>query len=176
MTDYRRFYIPGSTWFFTVNLAERRDNHLLVEQVDSLRAAFRYVKNRKPYRMEAVVIMPDHLHCIWTLPAGDTDFSVRWSLLKSHFSRSIPDGERISQSRIKRRERGIWQRRFWAHLLTSQEDFNAHCDYIHWNPVKHGRVERVADWPHSSFHRFVQAGIYPESWGHSGEFSIQANE
>ncbi len=175
MTDYRRFYIPGSTWFFTVNLAERWGNHLLVEQIDSLRAAFRYVKKRKPFRMEAVVVMPDHLHCIWTLPEGDADFSIRWSLLKSHFSRAIPDGERISESRLKRRERGIWQRRFWAHLLTSQEDFNAHCDYIHWNPVKHGYVERVADWPHSSFDRFVRLGVYSESWGHSGEFNIQAN-
>jgi putative transposase len=176
MTDYRRFYIPGSTWFFTVNLAERRNNHLLIEQIDSLRAAFRYVKNRKPFRMEAVVIMPDHLHCIWTLPEGDADFSVRWGLIKSHFSRSMPDGERISQSRIKRRERGIWQRRFWAHLLTSQEDFNAHCDYIHWNTVKHGHVDRVADWSHSSFQQFVRLGVYPEDWGHSGDFNILANE
>ena len=116
MTDYRRLLIPGSTWFFTVNLAERRDNHLLVEQIDSLRAAFRYVKHRQPFRIEAVVILPDHLHCIWTLPPGDDDFSMRWNLLTGNFSRVMPAGERISQSRVKRRERGIWQRRFWAHL------------------------------------------------------------
>ena len=176
MTDYRRFYIPGSTWFFTVNLAERRNNRLLVDRIDLLREAFRYVKQRKPFRMDAVVIMPDHLHCIWTLPPDDDDNSMRWGLLKAHFSRKLPIGERISQSREKRRERGIWQRRFWGHLLTSQEDFNAHFDYIHWNPIKHGWVRQVIDWPHSSFHRFVELGIYPMNWGHSGDFNIQANE
>lgn len=176
MTDYRRFYIPGATWFFTVNLAQRRGNHLLVEKIDLLREAFRYVKDRKPFRMEAVVIMPDHLHCIWTLPLEDSDHSTRWGLLKAHFSRGLPADERISQSRFKRRERGIWQRRFWAHLLTSQEDFNAHFDYIHWNPVKHRWVWQVSDWPHSSFHRFVRLGIYPVNWGYSGDFNIQANQ
>jgi REP element-mobilizing transposase RayT len=98
MTDYRRIYIPGTTWFFTVNLAERRDNHLLVEKIDLLRTAFRYVKERKPYRIDAIVIMPDHLHCIWTLPPGDTDFSIRWNLIKGHFSRAIPEGERQHQA------------------------------------------------------------------------------
>ena len=176
MTNYRRIYSPGSTWFFTVNLAERRDNHLLVENIDLLRTAFRYVKQRKPYRIDAIVIMPDHLHCIWTLPSEDTDYSMRWSLLKSHFSRAIPQGERVSQSRNKRRERGLWQRRFWAHLLTGQDDFNNHLDYIHWNPVKHGWVRRVSEWPHSSFHRYVELGVYPVNWGHSGDFSIHANE
>lgn len=137
-SSYRRIYIPDSTWFFTVNLAERRDNHLLIEKIDLLRTAFRYVKERKPYLIDAIVIMPDHLHCIWTLPPGDADFSIRWNLIKGHFSRAIPKGERISPSRNKRRERGLWQRRFWAHLLCDQDDFNNHLDYIHWNPVKHG--------------------------------------
>ena len=176
MTDYRRVYISGATWFFTVNLAERRNNSLLVEHIDLLRAAFLYVKKRKPYTINAAVIMPDHLHCIWTLPAEDADFSVRWNLLKGYFSRGIPKVENISQSWIKRRERGLWQRRFWAHLLTSQEDFNNHMDYIHWNPVKHGLVNRVMDWPYSSFHRFVAHGVYPNAWGHSGAFNIEVNE
>ena len=176
MTDYRRCYIPGSTWFFTVNLAERRNNRLLVDQIDVLREAFRYVKHRQPFRMEAVVVLPDHLHCLWTLPPGDGDFSTRWGLLKSSFSRAIPSGERISPSRAKRRERGLWQRRFWAHLVTGQDDFNAHFDYIHWNPVKHGWVRQVAEWPHSSFHRFVELGVYPIHWGHSGDFSIPASD
>ena len=139
MTDYRRIYIPGSTWFFTVNLAERRDNNLLVEKIDLLRSAFRYVKERKPYRINAIVIMPDHLHCIWILPPGDADFSIRWNLIKGHFSRAIPKGERISPSRNKRRERGLWQRRFWAHLLCDQDDFNNHLDYIH--------LESSQTWP-----------------------------
>ena len=126
--------------------------------------------------MEAVVIMPDHLHCIWTLPPEDSDHSTRWSLLKARFSRGLPTAERISWSRMKRRERGIWQRRFWAHLLTRQADFDAHFDDIRWNPVKPGWVHQVADGPHSSFHRFVRLGIYPANWGYSGDFNIQANQ
>jgi len=176
MTDYRRIYIPGATWFFTVNLAERHGNRLLVEKIDLLRLAFSYVKERRPFRMNAVVVMPDHLHCIWTLPIGDADYSTRWSLLKGHFSRAIDKGEKISKSRGNRRERGLWQRRFWAHLLQDQEDFNKHVDYIHWSPVKHGWVQRVADWPHSSFHRYVEMGVYPIGWGHSGDFIISAGE
>ena len=126
--------------------------------------------------MEAVVILPDHLHCIWTLPPGDTDFSVRWNLLKGHFSRSIEKGERVSYSREKRRERGLWQRRFWEHLVRDQTDFNNHTDYIHWNPVKHGWVNQAAEWPFSSFHRFVACGIYPINWGCEGKFEIYGSE
>ena len=176
MTEYRRVYIPGVTWFFTVNLACHRGNHLLVEKIDQLRTAFRYVKERRPFRINAVVIMPDHLHCIWTLPEGDSDCSTRWNLLKGQFSRAIDRGERVSESRCKRRERGLWQRRFWAHLITDQDDFNRHFDYIHWNPVKHGCVRRVVDWPHSSFHKFVELGVYPAIWGYSGECIIQQGE
>ena len=109
--------MPGASWFFTVNLAQKQGNHLLVEQIDLLRKAFQYVKKRHPFGMDAVVIMPNHLHCIWTLPEGDADYSLRWQLLKAFFSRGIPKGEVISNSREKRRERGIWQRRFWAHLF-----------------------------------------------------------
>ena len=176
MINYRRFYIPGATWFFAVNLVKRKNNNLLVDQIDLLREAFHYVKKRKPYTMNAVVIMPDHLHCIWTLLEGDTDFSVRWSLLKAYFSRAIPKDENISKSRLTRRERGIWQRRFWAHLLTDQEDFSNHLDYIHWNPVKHGCIKQVIEWPYSSFHRYVADGYYPINWGHAGDFSIEINE
>ena len=106
MTEYRRFYIPKAMWFFTVNLAERKNNNLLVEKID----AFRYVKQQKCFEINAIVIMPDHLHCIWTLPENDGDYSTRWNLLKGYFSRKIPNGERISKSRQKRRERGLWQR------------------------------------------------------------------
>ena len=176
MTDYRRAYAFGATWFFTVNLAERQGNLLLVDHIDSLRAAFDYVKQRHPFRMDAVVILPDHLHCIWTLPSGDTDFSMRWNLLKGHFSRAINKGEKISVSRAKRRERGIWQRRFWEHLIRDENDLNKHIDYIHWNPVKHGWAKRVADWPYSSFHKFVTLGNYSANWGHDSEFDIDAGE
>jgi putative transposase len=176
MTEYRRYYVPGAAWFFTVNLARRRDNRLLIEHIESLRRAFGYVKERHPFRLEAIVVLPEHLHCIWTLPPDEADFSLRWRLLKSHFSRAIPTGERLSASRAKRGERGLWQRRFWAHLLRGQADYNAHCDYIHWNPVKHGLVSRAADWPHSTFHHYAASGAYTQNWGHSGDFPGLANE
>jgi len=176
MTEYRRTYIPGATWFFTVNLALREGNQLLVDHIDDLRHAFRYIKEKHTFRLDAVVVLPDHLHCLWTLPAGDTNFSMRWNLLKGHFSRAIGKGEQISRSRQKRRERGVWQRRFWEHLVRDQDDFNLHVDYIHWNPVKHGWVERVADWPHSSFHEYTARGVYPEDWGRDGVLDIYGGE
>ena len=167
MTEYRRICIPGASWFFTVNLAERKGNQLLIDKIDLLREAFEYTKQRHPFRMDAVVVLPDHLHCIWTLPPHDSDFPKRWNMLKGDFSRNIEKNERISSSRNSRRERGIWQRRFCEHLLRDQTDFNRHMDYIHWNPVKHGWVNKVRDWPHSSFHRYVEQGVYPESWGNN---------
>jgi putative transposase len=164
MTNYRRIYRPGATWFFTVNLAERKENRRLVENIDGLRNAFDLVKTRHPFKIDAVVILPEHLHCIWTLPPNDTDFSTRWGLIKASFSRAIEKDERISPSRQKRGERGLWQRRFWEHQIRDEADFYRHIDYIHWNPVKHGWVRQVADWPHSSFHTYVERGIYPKHW------------
>ena len=134
--------------------------------------AFAYTKQRQPFQMEAVVILPDHLHCVWTLPPGDTDFSTRWNLPKGYFFRSIEKGERISNSRAKRRERGLWQRRFWEHCVRDQEDFNNHLDYIHWNPVKHGWAKQAAAWPYSSFQRFVTKEIDPSNWGSHGIFDV----
>lgn len=176
MTEYRRAYVPGGSWFFTVNLAERKNNRLLVEKIDLLRSAFEYTRQRHPFRMDAVVILPDHMHCIWTLPQDDADFSIRWNLLKGYFSRHIVTGERISASRKSRRERGLWQRRFWEHLLRDQNDFNRHADYIHWNPVKHGWVKSVNDWPYSSFHRYVERGVYPRDWGNDEGNDIEGLE
>jgi putative transposase len=176
MTEYRRAWVPGGTWFFTVNLAERRANQLLIERIDLLHAAFESVVLRRPFHVEAFVILPDHLHCIWTLPPGDTDFSTRWNLIKGKFSRGIASREKISQSRSKRGERGIWQRRFWERLIRDDGDFERHVDYIHWNPVKHGWVRRVVDWPHSSFRGYVRSGIYPADWGGEVVASIEAGE
>jgi putative transposase len=176
MTEYRRAWLPGGTWFFTVNLAERQRNKLIVEKIYLLREAFERVGFRYPFRQEAFVIMPDHLHCIWTLPHGDTDFSIRWSLIKAQFSRGIEKGERISESRSARGERGIWQRRFWEHLIRDDEDFNRHVDYVHWNPVKHGWVKSVAEWPHSSFHDYVRRGLYPADWCSEDMASIEIGE
>ncbi len=171
MTEYRRLQHPGATWFFTVNLAERRGNRLLTDRVDALRAAFIDVKHKHPFKTNAAVILPDHLHCIWTLPEGDSDFSTRWGLIKTHFSRQIAKGERLSKSREKRGERGLWQRRFWEHLIRDETDYRQHVDYIHWNPVKHGWVRCVKEWPHSSFHRCVIAGVYAENWGNGVDLS-----
>ena len=164
MTEYRRAHVPGASWFFTVNLAQRKGNRLLVDRIDSLRSVFEVVKARHSFRMDAVVILPEHLHCILTLPEGDANYSTRWNLIKGNFSRLVEAGERISNSRAKRGERGIWQRRFWEHMIRDQQDFNRYVDYIHWNPVKHGWVKRVVDWPHSSFHEYVRRGIYPVDW------------
>jgi putative transposase len=115
--------------------------------------------------IDAIVILPDHLHAVWTLPDGDRDFALRWRLIKAAFSRGLSAGERISASRARKAERGIWQRRYWEHTLRDDDDLARHIDYIHFNPVKHGHVARVVDWPHSSFHRMVERGVYPADWG-----------
>ncbi|MBD9437445.1 transposase [Pseudoxanthomonas sp. PXM03] len=163
MTDYRRTLIPGATYFFTVNLADRRET-LLVDHIDLLRDAFRYVRRRHPFDIDAMVVLPDHLHAILTLPSGDADFPLRWRLIKTWFSRHLPHGEHRRASRINEGERGIWQRRYWEHLIRDEADFARHVDYIHWNPVKHGHVARDVDWPYSTFHRFVQDGVLTENW------------
>ncbi len=139
--------------------------HLLIDHIDLLRQAFRYVRRRHLFDIQAVVVLPDHMHAIWTLPEGDADFALRWRLIKSVFSRGLPAGERISASRADKSERGIWQRRYWEHTLRDEEDFARHADYIHFNPVKHRYVSRVRDWPYSSFHRMVRLGVYPLDWG-----------
>ncbi len=129
-----------------------------------LRTAFRDVRRHHPFLIEAVVVLPDHLHAVWTLPENDSDFAIRWRLIKTVFSRALPAGERISASRASKGERGIWQRRYWEHTLRDDADFEKHVNYIHFNPVKHGHVARVKDWPHSSFHRMVRLGIYSLDW------------
>jgi putative transposase len=161
---YRRADVPGGTYFFTVNLTERKRT-LLVDHMEVLRAVIQKVKALHPFRIDAMVILPDHLHAVWTLPVGDCDYPTRWMLIKTGFSRHIPKDERRSESRQAKGERGIWQRRYWEHFIRDDRDFARHADYIHYNPVKHGYVKRVEDWPHSTFHRFVARGIYPSDWG-----------
>ena len=163
MTEYRRNFVPGGSYFFTVNLADRR-LRLLTDHIEKLRAAFRCTRRRHPFTVAAIVVLPDHLHAIWTLPKGESDFATRWRLTKATFSRGLPGGEWVSSSRAAKGERGIWQRRYWEHTLRDEDDFARHADYIHFNPVKHGHVPRVADWPYSSFHRMVRLGLYPEDW------------
>jgi len=176
MTNYRRARTQGATYFFTVNCAERRGNQLLVEHIDLLRQAFRKVKNDHPFLIDAMVVLPDHLHCIWTLPPDDADYKTRWALIKAGFSRAIPAGERRSESRLKRGERGIWQRRFWEHQIRDELDYQRHVDYIHWNPVKHGLVSRVRDWSHSSFHAYVRRGIVPLDWAGEADELVRGGE
>ena len=164
MSNYVRANSPGATYFFTVVLADR-SRRLLVDHIDVLRKAFRNELIAHPFIIDAVVILPDHLHCIWTLPEGDPDFSNRWLRIKSAFSRALPNTEQRSASRLRQNERGIWQRRYWEHQIRDERDYEAHVDYIHFNPVKHGHVTSVSDWPYSSFHRFVQQGTLPADWG-----------
>ena len=163
MTDYRRNFVAGGSFFFTVNLADRR-LLLLTEYVDKLRIAVRDVRQRHPFTIDAMVVLPEHLHAVWMLPDGDADFSTRWRQIKSAFSRSLPVSETVSRSRSSKGERGIWQRRYWEHTIRDENDFARHIDYVHINPVKHGLVTRVKDWPYSSFHRMVKVGVYPEDW------------
>lgn len=146
MTDDRRNFIAGGCFFFTVNLADRR-LQLLTEYIDELRTAFRETRRNHSFTTEAMVVLPDHLHTVWTLPEGDADFATRWRLIKSTFSRNLPTGERVSSSRAAKGERGIWQRRYWEHTIRDENDFARHIDYIHINPVKHGLVTRLRDWP-----------------------------
>ncbi|MCY1284602.1 hypothetical protein D9M69_501880 [compost metagenome] len=139
-----------------------------IDRIDLLRASFRACMQRHPWRIDAIVILPDHLHAQCTLPPDDADYALRWRLIKTRFSRALPYGEQLSESRSSKGERGIWQRRFCEHRIRDDDDFARHVDYIHHNPRKHGHVEHVADWPWSSFHRYVKAGILPVDWAGDG--------
>jgi putative transposase len=163
MPRYVRAKIKGRVFFFTVVLAERSSN-LLIDQIDRLRQVYRTVQRRRAFETIAICVLPDHIHALWALPEGDADFSTRWSLIKSGFSRGLESNPR-SASKIGKREKGIWQRRYWEHAIRDDADLERHIDYIHFNPVKHGHVVRVADWPHSSFHRYVERGFLPADWG-----------
>ncbi len=171
MSDYRRLWIAGGCYFFTVNLRERAPNDLLVRHIDVLRESVCEARRRWPFRIDAWVVLPDHLHCLWTLPEGDADFATRWRLIKAGFARRLPCTERRSAGRVRRGERGVWQRRFWEHAIRDDRDFGCHMDYIHFNPVKHGYVAGPTDWPYSTFHRLVQRGVYPPDWSGADEDS-----
>lgn len=164
MTNYRRACPDGATWFFTVNLADRRSN-LLVERISLLRDAISRTRGRHPFRIDAMVVLPDHLHAVWSLPESDADYALRWRLIKTWFSRGLPKIEHRSASRASKGERGIWQRRYWEHLIRDDDDLQRHVDYVHFNPAKHGHVAQCADWPYSTFHRDVRCGRLPADWG-----------
>lgn len=161
---YRRTDVAGATYFFTLNLAERQRT-LLTDHIVTLRNVMRDVKQRHPFHVDAMVILPDHLHCVLTLPEGDADYPMRWTLIKVGFSRRIPRTERRNSSRVNKGERGIWQRRYWEHMIRDEQDYARHVDYIHYNPVKHGYASRAVEWPYSSIHRYIAAEILTENWG-----------
>ncbi len=168
MPEYRRIDAPGATIFFTVVTNQRRPILASPAAVDLLRAAFRETMERHPFTIDAIVVLPDHLHAVWTLPPGDTRFALRWSAIKAAFTRSFlaaagPEASR-SGSRRRRGERGVWQRRFWDHVIRDDDDLGRHVDYIHYNPVKHGLVECPHAWRNSSFHSHVRDGTYPGDW------------
>ncbi len=161
---YRRADVQGGCYFFTLVLADRQ-SALLVEHIDVLRNVMRVVRQRHPFEIVAMAVMPEHLHAVWQLPPGDADYATRWALVKSAFSRALPKLETIYASRVSKRERGIWQRRYWEHLIRDDADLERHVYYIHFNPVKHGLVPHAVDWPYSSLHRYIRSGMLPADWG-----------
>ena len=168
---YRRSTTPGATYFFTVVTYRRREILCEPDLVDLLREAFATVKQQHLFRIDAAVILPDHLHCLWTLPPGDADYATRWMRIKTYFTRRCPASLKTIRSPAlqHKREQTIWQHRYWEHQIRDERDFERHCDYIHYNPVKHGHVTQVSDWPYSSFHRFVENGVYPLDWAGNPE-------
>jgi putative transposase len=179
MRRYIRSDIPGATYFFTLTLQDR-SARWLVDHVAELRACVAQVKMRHPFEIEAMVVLPEHLHALWRLPADDADFSTRWMLVKQGFTRRLCDAGALdgagAQARRGKGERSIWQRRFWEHQIRDEEDFSRHVDYIHFNPVKHGWVLRARDWPYSSLHRYVRDGRVPADWGISAAIEGQFGE
>jgi putative transposase len=166
MVRYRRNLVPGGTFFFTLTLADRCSAYL-VENIGALRSAFRAVRESRPFQIDAIVILPEHLHAIMTLPPGDSEYSGRWRLIKSTFTHEV-----AALAALERDLRGAYslrQRRFWEHTIRDDADLEQHVDYVHFNPVKHGLVSRVVDWPYSSFHRYVRQGLLPEDWAGTAE-------
>lgn len=168
--------MPGGTCFFTANPLQRHHNDLLIREIDLLRETVKRVREKYPFQIDAWVILPEHLHCVWTLPPGDSDFSLRWRLIKSGFSRGLPKTEQRSAVRKAAGERGIWQRHYWEHFIRDDADYQHHIDYVHVNPLKHGHVRRVIDWPYSTFHRYVAKGIYPSHWRGDANATVNGDE
>lgn len=174
MPHYRRNIVPGGTFFFT--LATHNRQAFLTTQLarTCLRQSIQRVRRRRPFAIDAIVLLPDHIHCVWTLPDEDHDYSHRWSRIKARFSQIYFEqgGQEstVTESRAKRGERGYWQRRFYEHTIRDLVDYKRCIDYIHLNPLKHGLVDRVCDWPWSSFHRYVRLGEYTDNWGSASEF------
>lgn len=176
MSEYRRANVKGGTYFFTV-VTHRRQKLLLNDDVRvALREGIEKIRITFPFQINAWVLLPDHLHCIWTLPEVDADYAKRWGMIKRHVSKQcahlIKDEALPGASKLKRHESSFWQRRYWEHQIRDEADLARHVDYIHWNPLKHGLVDQVSDWPYSTFHRYAAAGVYPADWCGSGETKL----
>ena len=180
MSEYRRWGVEGGTYFFTLVTHLRRP--ILTTELGRrcLRSAIDAIRRRRPFEIPAIVLLPDHLHAIWTLPSGDSDYSTRWRLIKSRFTQSfLASGgaeASVSPSRRKRQERGIWQRRAWEHSIRDEHDFDRHFDYIHWNPMKHGLVQTPREWMWSTFHRWVEFGVYEAEWGSASRGALDFSD
>lgn len=166
--NYRRVFRPGSTYFFTLNLKDRTSN-LLIQNIHVLRITMSHIKKRYPFEINGIVILPEHLHLMISLPNNDSDYPLRIRLIKSNFSRQLPSSESISFARQRKKERGIWQRRYWEHFIRDEKDYERHLNYIHDNPVKHGYVKYAIDWQYSSIHRYIKTGILCKDWGDCGD-------
>ena len=157
--QYRRSLAPGGCYFFTVVTNNRKKIFTNDRTVDVLREAFKQIKDKRPFEIDAMVVMPDHLHCIWSLPGNDADYSTRWRLIKTWFTKHCNEGLK------NRSKQTVWQKRYWEHQIKDDKDYEQHVDYIHYNPVKHGFVTKPIDWPYSSLKGFVEKGVFPENWG-----------
>jgi len=172
LPEYRRLKKAGGTYFFTVVTHGRRPILTCPEVRQALREGISKVRQSRPFSIEAWVLLPDHLHAIWTLPEHDAGYAARWAVIKSCVTKRcgnlIGPGEKANISRSHRQEGGVWQRRFWEHAIRDETDFHRHLDYLHWNPVKHGYVKTPMEWPYSTIHRFVAQGFYAPNWGGGG--------
>jgi len=175
--QYKRSIAKGATFFFTVVTHERRKILCHESNVSLLREAFRSIKERHPFTIDAFVLLPEHLHCIWTLPENDSNFSMRWRQIKSHFSRHCPDEfkGRQTTANLHKGEQAIWQHRYWEHQIKDENDFIRHVEYIHYNPVKHALTTAPKLWPHSTFQRYVNQGIYHLDWGANKEIEFEGD-
>ncbi|MGD2181334.1 REP-associated tyrosine transposase [Lusitaniella coriacea] len=177
MPNYRRPQTSGGTYFIT-QVTHQRDKWLCKDiGRQALREAILKIKSKHPFLIDAFVLLPEHFHCLFTLPPKDRDLSVRLRLIKTHVTKHhgkrIDIKREISHSRRQRKEQNLWQRRFWEHLIRDEQDFNRHCDYIHYNPVHHGLCNSPQDWAFSTVHRFIREGVYPPGWGGNGEMVVE---
>ncbi len=165
--QFRRYFLPGGTYFFTVVTYNRRKIFIREEAFDLFNESICYVQGRRPFNINAFCICPDHIHMIWTLPENDADYPTRWRLIKSYFSHHYQEGESlgISKSGAKVYGKNVWQHRYWEHFIRNEEDYSRHVEYIHFNPVKHGLASSPSSWEHSSFLDYVSQGLYPLKWG-----------